>query len=227
MYKLVTICLLALFYAQASAQTDTQPRMPVRDFVSSEFIHGVPYDLAKNYNSDDVPELISMLSSNEMKPYWRNIIWVLAAIGDERALDVLIRFNASRFDGEVDNDTFSALIQINLAIGALAHRSDAAFEHIERIANPEYWRKNPVSWRYVTLKPGETELLMTQLAINGLGLTGRERAIEILESVDDRLNPRNVELYFKNNLEEAKAKARLSAEQGLQAVLSTSKYHAR
>ena len=48
------------------------PPIPVREFVRSQFHHGIPYRAARVYGPEAVPELVEVLGNDKLKGQWAN-----------------------------------------------------------------------------------------------------------------------------------------------------------
>lgn len=169
------------------------------------FHHGIPYALGHGLGPQAVPELLAMLERTEERPYWANVIRILGMIGDARAVPGLIAFVETRLTGEVDAETFQALIQVNQSLGLLANDpASVAFDYLSRAASLSAWRSKQLRWTFPSLRGEEREILMLKLTINGLGNAGNARSAARLTelqrdlSADTALFP-----YVRGNLSDA------------------------
>lgn len=199
-------------------------REPVEQFVTTTFYHGVPIDLARQYDSNDVRKLIDLLNDSEQKEHWGNILWVLGAIGDERALDAVLNFTESRFKGAVDGVTFNAIIQGNLALGLLGNRNTKAADYVTNATSLKFWNERDIDWQYKTLKDrGERDILLTQLAINSLPLTAKLEVLETLTRLRETIaQGKEMQAYFGPNIEESIERYAVIQSKGLRGVLNYS-----
>ncbi|MGH6900015.1 MAG: hypothetical protein ACREJ5_26270, partial [Geminicoccaceae bacterium] len=76
----------------AQARTPSGAPMPVEEFVTQIYFHGLPLDQAATYGEEDVETLIGMLNDPSMVQFHENIALTLGMIGDARAVDPLISF---------------------------------------------------------------------------------------------------------------------------------------
>ena len=97
---------------------------PVQSFVRKGFFEGVPYNQARLYSDDDVPELQRLLQDPAAEDTWRNVVGTLGAIGTERAKDVLITYLFSDPDGQLSPAAYIAKSDVPVALGWLVHKSD-------------------------------------------------------------------------------------------------------
>lgn len=193
--------------------------VPVREFVRPQFHHGIPYAVAHSYGPEAVPELIEILQNPGLKEQWSNVIWVLGMIGDAEATPVLLDFAQRRFEGEVDRPTFTALLQVNQALGFLAREPGSdAFLFLREGSVAEAWPSR-VRWTFGRVSGREQSVLMAQLAINGLGIAASDEAIEYLKELESRVEEKEAILY-RDNIREGLEMALRIRELGYERVFS-------
>lgn len=192
-------------------------RIPVRQFISAHFHHGVPYRAARVYGAAAVPELIAVLKDDEARHMWPNAVWLLGMIGEPAAADALIEFQ-HRFSGEVDRPTFNALLQVNPALGFLARKADStAFRYLREGSMPGAWSER-VNWYFGATPERQRNLLLAQLAINGLGISGSASARTEMGALGDRLgSDREI---LRDNIRESMEMSRRIEELGYERVFS-------
>ena len=145
-------------------------------------------------------------------------IWVLGIIGDSSATQPLIDFLEKRFTGEVDRPAFNALLQVNQALGFLARDPESkALDYLKEGSSPQVWSRR-VSWKFGSVSERERDLLLTQLAINGLGITGSQAALAQLERLRDE--PSKDQYLIQDNIREGLKLARRIMERGYEEVFS-------
>jgi hypothetical protein len=172
---------LALSVVPAGAVTEDDVRL----FVQQPYVHGVPFDGARALGADALPILEKLLGSDEFKPFWTNIVTTAGFIGGVDASRLLNDFVASRFEGEVDRETFQALIA---AQGITGHATwgdgDTGLAILERGVDPSSW--SSLKWTYRRYQGEALGLLWSKLTINALSYSRHPRAGEILSALAQR-----------------------------------------
>jgi len=150
------------------------------NFVSRTYIHGVPYDEARKLGPGAVPTLKLLLGDIALKPYWRNIILTIGFIGGPESYGILRSFTWDRFKGELDDETFSALIEVPDAMGCIAavRESPEALTYLEKGTSRETWARLP--WAVKKYPPEYVAERLSNLSISGLSWTGSPQAERVL-----------------------------------------------
>jgi hypothetical protein len=161
----------------------------VEAFVRGEYYHGISYAMGHQFGAADVPVLLRMLDDPAEKPYWPNILTVLGMIGDPSATGPLIRFLERRFTGDIDDETWTALRQVQISLGYLAHDpQSAAFPYLRDGTTRQAWQTRALTWTHRSLRDsGERENELMQLAVMGLGVAGTKEAQAHLRQLRDSL----------------------------------------
>lgn len=155
-----------------------QQQVPLRDFVSRIYVHGFPMEEAVRYGSAAVPDLIRMLEGDIHPRYRENVVFMLGAVGSQRAEEVLIEY-VERGGRGVSLDEYHAKSNALVALGYIAHRtgSSRAMVYLKESLRPETWRERGVEWRSPNISsPGDRTLALVRKAVIGLAMTGRPEA---------------------------------------------------
>ena len=165
---------------------------PIQSFVRKGFFEGVPYNQAKLYSDDDVPELQRLLQDPAAVDTWRNVVGTLGAIGTERAKDVLITYLFSDPDGQLSPAAYIAKSDVPVALGWLVHKSDdrEALELLINATDGDWWVAQGIDWSTPIHRNREDLIasLVTK-AIIGLTLSGTEEAEIRLAQLRGQLDP--------------------------------------
>ena len=165
---------------------------PVQSFVRKGFFEGVPYNQARLYSDDDVPELQRLLQDPAAEDTWRNVVGTLGAIGTERAKDVLITYLFSDPDGQLSPAAYIAKSDVPVALGWLVHKSDdrEALELLINATDGDWWMAQGIDWSTPIHRNREDLIasLVTK-AIIGLTLSGTEEAEIRLAQLQGQLDP--------------------------------------
>jgi hypothetical protein len=163
----------------------------IRSFVTRIYPHGIPYLEAKSYGHEAVPELVKMLNDSEMEYYHANIILTLGMIGDTVSINHLKEFLASQED-EISPSSFTAVLALFQALGYLAQNgSDEAVKILSNWTRQDYWKYAKLNFSYKHYNDGILGEVFGRLAIQGLGMSGRSEARQILESLRKDKNLRS------------------------------------
>jgi len=153
----------------------------VAGFVQQRFIHSVPYVEAHQLGPRALPILINLLEDARYKTSWVNIALTISYIGEPEGFEPLRIFITDRFHGEVDLETFQALLAAQTTLGPLAAHSPAALRYLMEGVNPDYWRELP--WTFRTYQGTERDLAMSRWSITALSHTGTPQAGLLLEEL--------------------------------------------
>jgi len=154
----------------------------LQTFVGKTYYYGVPYKQAHELGPRAVPTLTRLLQSDASKGDWENIVGTIAYIGSPECFEPLRAFVQDRFKGEVDIETFQALIDAQISMGPAARHSAAGVEFLERGANPANW--SGLQWTYRHYTGDLRGLLWSRLSITALSHTGSARAGVILTDLN-------------------------------------------
>jgi hypothetical protein len=161
------------------SQSDSTDRAKVFQYLDQIFIHGVPYDAAQELGPQAVPILEALLDGESHHEWRSTIVVTIAFLAEHRAFPILRSFTWDRFRGEVDLSTFQALTSAQSVLGA--SQAPQAVEYLVRGADPASWQG--IRWTFGRYRGSVLYLLLSKLAINGLGLTGSARAAEVLANL--------------------------------------------
>jgi hypothetical protein len=164
----------------------------VQAFVRKGFFEGVPYNHAKLYSDDDVPELQRLLQDPAAEDTWRNVVGTLGAIGTERAKDVLIAYLFSDPKGQLSPAAYIAKSDVPVALGWLVHKSDdpEALELLIKATDGDWWVAQGIDWS-TPIHRSRDDLVASLVtkAIIGLTLSGTEEAEIRLAQLRGQLDP--------------------------------------
>ncbi len=177
-------------------QSPGKPSVDLKTFVTREYIHGIPYEEAKAYGAKVLPELITMLNDKTYENHHVNVVSVMGRIGDKTAIKPLMSFLRSQ-KGEVNYETFITVLSIFQALGFIAQNNNEALQILSDWSNPDYVQKNGPVISYKNYKGLEMATLISRLAIQGLGVSGRTEALTLLQDINNpagikrlRFNPK-------------------------------------
>ncbi|MDB5576192.1 MAG: hypothetical protein JWR80_1368 [Bradyrhizobium sp.] len=173
----------------ASASESAVPPLgtpePVVQFAKRIWVHGTPYELAKQYTDDDVTPLTDLLRDETQYNAWRHGVATLGAIGGERSKAVLLDFLLKEPDQKLTAEQYIAKSNVPVALGWLVRRSieenkkdQATLELLIKMTNGDWWTQTgKIAW--ITAIHKNRESLITSLvtkAVIGLSLTGAPEA---------------------------------------------------
>jgi hypothetical protein len=154
----------------------------VAGFVQKRFIHSVPYLEAHQLGPRALPILIKLFEDPEYKASWANIALTISYISEPEGFEPIRSFIMDRFHGEVDGDTFHALITAQMTLGPLAARSPAALRYLMNGVNPSYWRE--LQWTFQTYQGSQRDVAMSRWSITALSCTGTPQAGRLLKKLN-------------------------------------------
>jgi hypothetical protein len=162
--------------------------VPLQEFVSRTFVHGIPLDEAAAYGEAAVPELVAVLRDPRREAHWSNAAVMLAMIGEPAGVDAVLAFIREPGAGEVTAARAWARGNAVLALGYAANRGNReALQYLADGLDPSAWARRGL--RGVAgprqVEPGEEpegpDELLSERAAAGLALSGRPEARAALE----------------------------------------------
>lgn len=156
----------------------------VGDLVRRTFVHGLPYEVASQYDRSVVPMLLDLLADPAEEPYWVNVVTVLGAVGDDAVATELIELIESG-EGTLSRDAYNARTAAVMALGYLANRgSGVALDYLVSSSTAEAWVAKDLAWTSpYQQEPLERDLQLAQVDIMALALSGREPAMAALREL--------------------------------------------
>lgn len=158
----------------------------VEDFVHQIYIHGVPFEQARSFNSqDDVSKLAQLLRDPAQQPYWANAATTLGMSATPEASQQLVNF-IGQGSGVLSPDAYRAKASAIIAMGYVLGQSgrQPALAYLQQKAYPNSWT---VSWSSpFTSNPNERNLQLARSAIAALGLSGNDKAQSVLENIQPK-----------------------------------------
>jgi hypothetical protein len=191
----LTVCVV-LSVILAVPSLSAKP-LNIRDFVTTRYIHGIPYEEAKAYGPVAVPTLEEMLRDESLAPYWENIVGTLGYIGDPRAVEVLTSFLSS-LNGEVPIHKFRAALAVPAALGHLAASDQEALRLLMQFADQKPSKGVALSFTFKRYQGSALDEVLGRLAIQGLGFSGSLQALAFLEA-----KRRGIRADWEDNVMEA------------------------
>lgn len=186
----------------------TSPRMRVTDFVRTTWVEGLPYEQARSYSRSDASVLLKLLEGAKPAPV-SNIFATLAAIGDPRAVDPMIRHMTAPAGDNLTSDEVGDRTGIPISLGWLANRTGdrRALELLQAGMMPSYWTVERLPW--VARSSDDLRSIQLEMAVAsamGLALAGRRAPAEAFTHVAKTvrgLSPGDAD-RFHEALEEAR-----------------------
>ena len=152
----------------------------VREKACGHYSHGVPYEPSHALGPDALPILEAMLTDPRRVKNHVYIVLTIGHIGDDRGFDILRNYIENQQLTSDEEMTDRAWVYY--AIGCVAGQgSDRALEYLLHFYLPEHW-----SSENTALKNGlcsENAKHCYNLAILGLGMSGRPKAKAVLEEI--------------------------------------------
>ena len=149
--------------------------------VRGHWDHGIPYGRAQDLGAAALPDLYRLLRDPGERKHWHNAVSAIAFIGEESSFDSLHSFMWGRFAGEVDQDTFRALMAAQAGLGTIASRSAHAFGYLKACVYPAAWKN--LRWHYKSYKDAKLAELLRSLSIQTLSLTPSAQAGQELQAL--------------------------------------------
>ncbi|HEY0680205.1 MAG TPA: hypothetical protein VGD17_18095 [Chitinophagaceae bacterium] len=200
-----------------SGSGQTAPQVPVKEFVTKLYIHGLPYDQAKAYGKPAVSELLTLLRDQTLEEYWPNIVLTLGYIGDPSAVKPLMDFMENS-SGEVSIHRFRAILRIFQALGHISQTGNKeSIMHLNDYTSLNSWKTRELKFKFNQYSQENLSEVLARQAIVGLGISGLPEANEKLKGIKNRKDTRK---DWEDNLSEAIQLNERVGRQGAQKVFS-------
>ncbi len=174
-------------FSAAEAAPSGDP-VPLQEFVSRTFVHGIPLEEATAYGPAAVPELIAVLRDPRRESQWSNAAVMLAMIGDPAGVDAVLAFIREPGAGELTTERAWARGSAVLSLGYAANRGNRqALQYLAEGLDPAAWSRRGLRGvagpRQVEAgeEPEGPDELLSEQAAAGLALSGRPEARAALE----------------------------------------------
>ncbi|MEK6259893.1 MAG: hypothetical protein AABP62_14835 [Planctomycetota bacterium] len=161
------------------------------EYVRKLHIRGIDWSHAARISKESVPTLLKMLADPKDRAYQANIVTVLCIIGDDETAKSLIKYYEEG-EGPLEVDDYSGRLAVLMHLGNLLNRvdSDSAWRFVLANSKASDSRPAKVKWSRPGFAQGNPdEKLLQNMAIWALGISGKPRAMEALQSLrkqDDR-----------------------------------------
>lgn len=165
------------------------PPTDLKTFVTRTYFHGMPYLEAKAYGPKAIPQLQNMLIDLNYEEYRPNIVSMIGRIGDAKGIKPLKDYLYS-LKGEISYSTFISMLAIFQSLGYIAQSGNQeAIKMLTEWSDPDYYSKSGLSFTYGNYKGSLMGSSISSIAIQGLGISGRPEALNVLKQMD---NPRSI-----------------------------------
>jgi hypothetical protein len=168
--------LLGLLAAPAWADPADEAEAWVREL----YYEGLPLEPAAGLDDAAVARLIELLEDPAEAAHHGNVVLALGASGHRDAYPALAAFADDAPAGEVDRATFRARTQLRLAFGYLARHDARALRWLLEPGDGA-----PPAWHFRRQRGEALRVLLDELTLTGLALSGSPTAAARLEQVID------------------------------------------
>lgn len=202
----VQIIVLGLVFFTFLSNGQNKTYLEIENFVSSQNIHGLPYNESKMLGENSVDILIEMLQSKKYTGHVeQNIIGALGYLGDIKAKNVLLTY-VSETSGNIELKKFLSILTTFQSLGHLAQNHDSdIIEYLINWSDPEYL--DTVNLNFSVGHYSKIEILevMGKMAIQGLGISASNQALKKLDSLLLKVSllEENRNWYWADNINEA------------------------
>ena len=162
------------------------------EFITHPYRHGLPpYDIVMSFGPGALPIVRQRLEEPGFAQFRPGMLIMIGYVGGPSETTLLEHYVMDRFEGELEESDLRAVMAALLALGCISDRDPAALAFLKSATNPAHFNKVPFS---SSIRGSEgLRLLLSKIAINGIGLSGRKEAEPIL--LELQLHP-----YSRNQL---------------------------
>ena len=164
----------------ASAAEGGQDSLDARltELITHPYRHGVPYDVVMSFGPGAVPLLRKHLEDPGLAQFSPQMLIMIGYLGGPPETPLLKHYVMDRFEGELTESNVSAILAALLALGYISDQEPAALTFLKSATNPSHFNK--VRYTSAIRGPEGLRLLLSKIAINGIGMSGRQEAEPIL-----------------------------------------------
>jgi len=148
------------------------------EFITHPGMHGVPYDQTVSFGAGALPKLRQRLEEPAFAQFRYQMLIMVGYLGGPSETPLLEHYLMDRFEGEIAESDLRAVLAALLALGYISDRDPAALAFLKSATNPVLFRK--VRFSSSIRGPEGLRLLLSKVAINGIGVSGRPEAESIL-----------------------------------------------
>ena len=179
--------------------------LPIEDFVSQIYFHGIPLSEAATYGEESVDELLTILADPSRIQYHENVALTLGMIGSRRAVKPLIAYIRkgtgstalanTENEGILDAD-YKGRVGAIMGLGYIINLREGnreAMGFLKRATNPNIWDKlkgveglTATDHASKKLKHGD----LSKYAVMSLGISGNPEAANFLRQLKQQRESR-------------------------------------
>ncbi|MHC2385662.1 hypothetical protein ACVMFA_002206 [Bradyrhizobium liaoningense] len=172
---------LGFFDLVADRSANPLSRLPITDFVTQAFTHGVPYAEARQYGSADLDQIIPWLSQSSRAEYWSNVVSVIGIVADSRSSQLLRGHIGRQATGVISLNDYRSRSDAIISLGYVVYGNGDgdARNFLEQHKIPSAW--SSTGWRApYHANDDERNADLAAAAILGLGLIADAQAKQAL-----------------------------------------------
>jgi HEAT repeat protein len=160
----------------------------LHSFVRQTYVHGVPYNQAVAFDPRAAtPVLVNLLFDAREQDYLANIAVTLGMLGEEQAVEPLIRFieQAPPAGAALTPAQYVARTSAIMSLGYIVNKtgSPRALAYLRESLRLQVWVERRLNWTGpFDASPDDRNAHLTKMAVLGLGLSGNGAAAEALRS---------------------------------------------
>lgn len=174
------LCALALFLGIAARASAQSPEVrAAEDLVLVVYFEGLPPLRARELSTPGAEHLIEMLRAGDHQPFHSNIVLALGHSEHSQAFATLEWYGRDE-PGDVPSGIYRARVAVPVAMGHLAASDDRALAWLTSRARNGTPRPR---WNRAGAGTGELAQTMRAQVLNGLAVSGRSAAAELLNEI--------------------------------------------
>jgi len=150
----------------------------LNEFITHPGRHGVPYDEVMTFGEGAVPLLKKHLEEPHLAQFRAQMLIMVGYLGGPGETPLLKHYIMDRFEGEITESDLRAVLAGLEALGFISDRDPAALAFLKSATNPALFTK--VHFTSSIRGPEGLRLLLSKIAINAIGMSGRPDAEAVL-----------------------------------------------
>ena len=160
------------------------PASRVERLVCASYHHGMPGESVLALGNGALPVLANLLRDETKKHCWINATAAIGLLGDTTYFDTLRTFIWEQHRGQVDDETFRAILTAQGSVGRMASKSTRALDYMFNKTDVASWRSLP--WSISSKSSGELALRLASVTVSYLSRVDHERLEEFARSLEAR-----------------------------------------
>lgn len=194
-------------HSHQDSQLEHHATTDLLSYSLSGFLPRVPWEDTEAFRGEELTPLHQALFENRYSASWGDIATILGILGNEETVSVLLRFLIADSPGVDIQSVRLAKNNALLALGYLANQlnDEASLNALRNFSSVNSWEGQGSWLGLTTIERGNVARDLSEVAILGLALSGREEVLQLLSADKVNLDAQKGENRNRSFLEEIRS----------------------